>query len=73
MLHGFPKFKFLPERLEMIASEINRLDPDIVLLQEVPWTLKIGSAAEFLAEKTGMNHAYLRANEMTHSGVMLVV
>jgi endonuclease/exonuclease/phosphatase family metal-dependent hydrolase len=62
MLHGFPKFKFLSERLEMIASEINRLNPDIVLLQEVPWTLKTGSAAEFLAEKTGMNHAYLRAN-----------
>ena len=62
MLHGFPKFKFLPERLEMIATEIIHLNADIVLLQEVPWTLKTGNAAQFLAEKTGMNYAYLRAN-----------
>jgi endonuclease/exonuclease/phosphatase family metal-dependent hydrolase len=62
MLHGFPKFEHVSHRLELIANEINRLEPDIVMLQEVPWTLKIGSAAGFLAEKTGMNYVYLRAN-----------
>jgi endonuclease/exonuclease/phosphatase family metal-dependent hydrolase len=62
MLHGFPKFEYLAQRLEIIAEEINRLEVDIVLLQEVPWTLQIGNAARFLSEKTGMNYVYLRAN-----------
>ena len=62
MLHGFPKFEYLLQRLEIIAEEINRLEVDIVLLQEVPWTLKIGNAAKVLSEKTGMNYVYLRAN-----------
>jgi endonuclease/exonuclease/phosphatase family metal-dependent hydrolase len=62
MLHGFPNFKYLQQRLEIIADEITRLDADIVLLQEVPWTLKTRFAAEYLAEQTGMNLAYLRAN-----------
>jgi endonuclease/exonuclease/phosphatase family metal-dependent hydrolase len=62
MLHGFPEFEFLTDRLEIIAGEITRLNADIVMLQEVPWTLKTGSAAEFLANKTSMNYAYLRAN-----------
>lgn len=30
MLHGFPRFERLPERLVLIAHEIGRLDPDIV-------------------------------------------
>jgi len=62
LLHGFPKFIYLAQRLEIIAEEINRLEADIVLLQEVPWTFKIGNAARFLSEKTGMNYVYLRAN-----------
>jgi endonuclease/exonuclease/phosphatase family metal-dependent hydrolase len=62
MLHGFPKFEYLSRRLETIANEINRLEPGVVLLQEVPWTLKTGSVARILAEKTGMNYVYLRAN-----------
>jgi endonuclease/exonuclease/phosphatase family metal-dependent hydrolase len=62
MLHGFPSFDHLSQRLDLIATEIDRHGADIVLLQEVPWTFKTRSAARFLAEKTGMNYAALRAN-----------
>jgi endonuclease/exonuclease/phosphatase family metal-dependent hydrolase len=62
MLHGFPKFENLNQRLELIASEIERLEVEIVLLQEVPWTWKTGNGAKYLAEKTGLNYAYQRAN-----------
>jgi len=62
MLHGFPGFELLDERLQTIADEINLIEPDIVLLQEVPWTLRRGNAAKHLAEQTEMNYAYLRAN-----------
>jgi endonuclease/exonuclease/phosphatase family metal-dependent hydrolase len=62
MLHGHPDFEYLPQRLGLIAAEIQRLAPDIVLLQEVPWTLKTGNGAEYLAEQAGMNYAYYRAN-----------
>jgi len=60
MLHGFPRFEHLDDRLDLIAAEIRRLDPDIVCLQEVPWHW--GSAAQDLAERTGLNHLYMRAN-----------
>jgi endonuclease/exonuclease/phosphatase family metal-dependent hydrolase len=60
MLHGFPRFEHLDARLDLIAAEIQRLDPDIVCLQEVPWHW--GSAARDLAERTGLNYLYLRAN-----------
>jgi len=62
MLHGFPRFEHLTERLNLIAEEIRRQDADIVCLQEVPWTLHLGSGAQYLAERTGLNHVYLRAN-----------
>jgi len=62
MLHGFPRFSHLGERLAVIAGEIKRLDADIVCLQEVPWAPTIGSTASYLAERTGLNHVYLRAN-----------
>lgn len=62
MLHGFPKFEHLYRRLDLIAGEINRLQADIVCLQEVPWTLRLGSGAEYLAKRVGMNYLYLRAN-----------
>lgn len=62
MLHGHPDFENLDARLALIAQEIMRLDADIVLLQEVPWTRQHGSAVKFLAEQTGMNYLYLRAN-----------
>jgi endonuclease/exonuclease/phosphatase family metal-dependent hydrolase len=62
VLHGFPRFEHLPERLDLVAAEIHSQDADIVLLQEVPWTLGLGSGARYLAKRTGMNHLYLRAN-----------
>jgi endonuclease/exonuclease/phosphatase family metal-dependent hydrolase len=62
MLHGFPRFEHLGERLDLIAEEIRRQDADIVCLQEVPWTPHLGGAAQYLAERTGFNHLYLRAN-----------
>jgi endonuclease/exonuclease/phosphatase family metal-dependent hydrolase len=61
MLHGFPNFKNLPLRIELIAAEIRRLDADVVLLQEVPWTLRTGNAAAVLARELGYNHLYYRA------------
>ena len=60
MLHGFPRFEHLGARLQLIAAEIGRLDPDIVCLQEVPWYW--GSAAQELAGRARMNYLYLRAN-----------
>ncbi len=62
MLHDFPRFAFLPQRLDLIAAEIRRLDADIVLLQEAPWTWRTGSAAAYLGRATGLNDAFLRAN-----------
>jgi len=62
MLHGFPRFEHLSERLDLIAEEILRRDADIVCLQEVPWTPHLGNAAKYLAESTGLNYLYLRAN-----------
>jgi endonuclease/exonuclease/phosphatase family metal-dependent hydrolase len=62
MLHGFPRFEDLAQRLDLIAQEIRAQDADIVCLQEVPWTLRLGSAAAHLAEETGLNYLYLRAN-----------
>jgi len=62
ILHEFPRFTHLEARLALIADGIERLDADIICLQEVPWTTRTGSAARWLAERTGMNYAYLRAN-----------
>jgi endonuclease/exonuclease/phosphatase family metal-dependent hydrolase len=62
MLHGFPDFKHLSLRLELIAAEIRRLDADVVLLQEVPWTTITGNAAKSLAQQLGYNYLYYRAN-----------
>jgi endonuclease/exonuclease/phosphatase family metal-dependent hydrolase len=62
VLHGHPDFEWLPERLSLIAAEIERLEVDIALLQEVPWTRYLENGAAYLAERTGMNSAYLRAN-----------
>ena len=62
VLHGFPRFEHVEARLGLIADEIRRQDADIVCLQEVPWTLRLGNAAEHLVGRTGLNHLYLRAN-----------
>lgn len=62
MLHGFPKFKDLQLRSSLIAEEIRRLDADVVLLQEVPWTITTGNVANAIANQLGYNHTYYRAN-----------
>jgi endonuclease/exonuclease/phosphatase family metal-dependent hydrolase len=62
MLHGFPAFEHLPQRIDLIAAQIAKLDPDVVLLQEVPWTVGTGSVGETLAHRVAMNHVGLRAN-----------
>jgi len=62
VLHGFPRFEHLRPRLDLIADEIRRQEVDMACLQEVPWTPLLGSAAAYLADKTGLNHVYLRAN-----------
>jgi len=62
MLHGFPRFIELQLRLDLIATEIRRLDADVVLLQEVPWTRATGNAADVVAQQLGYNYLYYRAN-----------
>lgn len=62
MLHGFPLFKNLPLRLDLIAAELQRLDADVILLQETPWTVRTGYGAEYLAKQLGYNYLYYRAN-----------
>ena len=62
VLHGFPHFEYLQQRLDRIGAEIRRQEADIVCLQEVPWTASRGSAADYLARATGLNYVYLRAN-----------
>ena len=62
VLHGYPKFEHLSRRLDLITREIRRQDADIVCLQEVPWTRQLGSGAEYLSQRAGLNYLYLRAN-----------
>jgi endonuclease/exonuclease/phosphatase family metal-dependent hydrolase len=62
MLHGFPSFKGLPARVELIAQGIRRQDADVVLLEEVPWTIRTGSVAKSLAGELGYNYLYYRAS-----------
>ena len=66
MLHGFPSFTHLLLRLNLIVDEIERLDADVVLLQEVPWTVRTGYAADFLARQLNYNYLYYRANGNHH-------
>jgi endonuclease/exonuclease/phosphatase family metal-dependent hydrolase len=62
MLHGFPDFTDLPSRLDWIAAEVRRLDADVVLLQEIPWTRTTGNGAQYLARLLDYNYLYYRAN-----------
>ena len=62
VLHGHPDFENLALHMDMIADEIIALDADIVMLQEVPWTLNMGEIAAYLSERCGYNYLYLRSN-----------
>ena len=35
-LHGLPRFEYLEERKALILAELERLAPDVILMQEVP-------------------------------------
>jgi endonuclease/exonuclease/phosphatase family metal-dependent hydrolase len=62
MLHGFPQFAHLQARIDLIVDEIQRRQADVVLLEEVPWTIKTGSVVSELARRTDMDHLSRRAN-----------
>jgi endonuclease/exonuclease/phosphatase family metal-dependent hydrolase len=62
MLHGHPDFEYLSNRIDLLVEQIINLSPDIITLQEVPWTTTTRSTAKYLAERTGMNYIYLPAN-----------
>lgn len=62
MLHGFPGFRDLPTRVDLIGEGLDRLSASVVCLQEVPWTRITGSAASILSEKLAMSYVYLPAN-----------
>lgn len=62
VLHGYRSSGNRMRRLDLIAEEVQRLQPDVIALQEVPWSLRLGNGAEYLARRLGLNHAYLRAN-----------
>ena len=66
MLHGFPDFRNLPLRLSLIAAELRRLDADVILLEEVPWTRATDNGAQFLAQQLGYNYVYYRAEGNRH-------
>jgi endonuclease/exonuclease/phosphatase family metal-dependent hydrolase len=67
VLHGFPRFEHLEQRLDLVADAIRRQNVDIALLQEVPWNRQLGSGAAYLARRTGFNYLYLRANGNRHA------
>lgn len=61
-MHGYPEFTNLGPRFESIGKELNRLDLDIIFLQEIPWKKQIGLAVDILKDQTHMNYVYIRAN-----------
>jgi endonuclease/exonuclease/phosphatase family metal-dependent hydrolase len=61
VLHDFPRFQSLANRLDLIAEEILHQEADLILLQEVPWTPGAGDGARRIAQKVGFNYLYLRA------------
>jgi endonuclease/exonuclease/phosphatase family metal-dependent hydrolase len=62
VLHGFPDFEQQELRFRCSELEIQKIDADIIILQEAWSTTEHGSMAERLAKSLGMNHAYARAN-----------
>ena len=62
VLHGFPTFARVEQRMALIADEIERSDADVICLQEVPTVVGLVNGAEWLAERTQRNHVFFRAN-----------
>ncbi|MBC8509345.1 MAG: endonuclease/exonuclease/phosphatase family protein [Anaerolineales bacterium] len=61
MLHDYPEFSYLQQRIALVQDALQVMEPDIVLLQEVPWRPDIGYAAQMLANGE-FAWAYARAN-----------
>jgi len=63
MLHGLPRFVHLERRKHLILAELERLSPDVILLQEVPvFRARDRQIGPWLAESLGYTMAYARAN-----------
>ncbi len=65
MLHGYPDFRFLPRRVVLLQHALADVQPDLVLLQEVPWRPETGLVAQTLAGET-YAWVYARANGNRH-------
>lgn len=59
---GAPAASDRPERADRLASAINRLRPDVVVLQEAWCTVSEGCLADRLAEDLELHAVYARAN-----------
>lgn len=63
MLHGFLDLAGLKERWHLIMAELKRLNPDVLLLQEVPVHARLDpQLAPWLARELGYSFVYARAN-----------
>ena len=67
LYHGFPLFRNVRGRLDLVAQQLQEVGPDFVLLQEVPWRSDVGWGAEYLASNVGLNFVYLRGNGNSRS------
>ena len=65
ILHGYPSSAYLPQRLDILQNQLDRLHPDVVFLQEVPWYAKTGLVAQRLADDR-YAWLYARANGNRH-------
>lgn len=69
LLHGGPWSEWtgddghLERRFEIVASELERLKPDVVALQEASVGWRRGHVARRLAERLGLHHAHTAATE----------
>ena len=61
MLHGWPHFTHLAQRVAVLQAFLAARGPDLVLLQEVPWRPETGPLARALADDT-YAWAFARAN-----------
>jgi endonuclease/exonuclease/phosphatase family metal-dependent hydrolase len=62
VLHGYPAFLDMQARRERLAQALERLDPDVILLQEAWVTRRWGDLAPWLGRRLDRNVAYARAN-----------